>query len=138
MTSRLNGKSAIVTGGTRGIGRAIVELFRREGADVLFTGRDEAMGREVARACGAHFFAADAADTAQVARISEVADEKFGRLDILVNNAGHSGPRESMDTFDQEAFELIHRGAAARAMAIDVALRRLRATASAHHPSPMR
>lgn len=104
MTLRLNGKSAIVTGGTRGIGRAIVETFRREGADVLFTGRDQAMGREVAHACGAHFLAADSADATQTAHIVEHAGEKFGRLDILVNNAGHSGPRESIDNFDQTAF----------------------------------
>lgn len=106
MTFRLDGKTAIVTGGTRGIGRAIVELLSKEGARVLFTGRDEALGQEVARLSGAHFLVADAADADQVAKIGDTALQLFGSLDILVNNAGHSGPRESIDRFDSEAFDL--------------------------------
>jgi NAD(P)-dependent dehydrogenase (short-subunit alcohol dehydrogenase family) len=89
----LAGKVAMVTGGTRGIGRAIVERLIREGAQVAFSGRtresvDTAV-RELAgrpgRFCG---HAADVTDPAQVRNFFEAVDRAFGGLDVLVNNAG--------------------------------------------------
>ncbi len=83
---------AIVTGGSRGIGRAIVELFVREGAAVAFCGRDEAPGREVLAALGegarAAFQVADVAREADVARLVEVCERELGPPSILVSNAG--------------------------------------------------
>lgn len=88
----LQGKSAIVTGGTRGIGRAIAERLLREGASVAICGRSAestARAAEEMKALGnAIGCAADVADPRQVATLFEAADRAFGRLDILVNNAG--------------------------------------------------
>ncbi|MCL6610887.1 MAG: 3-oxoacyl-[acyl-carrier-protein] reductase [Peptococcaceae bacterium] len=90
----LNGRAAIVTGSSRGIGRAIALALAREGADVLvnYTGREaeagsvageiEAMGRR------ALTFRADVANAEEASRMVAAAVENFGRLDILVNNAG--------------------------------------------------
>ncbi|MFZ5634905.1 MAG: 3-oxoacyl-[acyl-carrier-protein] reductase [Bacillota bacterium] len=90
----LNGRAAIVTGASRGIGRAIALALAREGADVLvnYAGREAEAGSVVdeIRAMGREAFAfrADVSDPAQAAGMINAALEKFGRLDILVNNAG--------------------------------------------------
>jgi NAD(P)-dependent dehydrogenase (short-subunit alcohol dehydrogenase family) len=85
---RLTGKVAVVTGGTSGIGRRIVERFAAEGGTVFFTGRRVPLGEEVARATGARFVAADVSLEADAERTIRTAAETGGRLDILVNNAG--------------------------------------------------
>jgi NAD(P)-dependent dehydrogenase (short-subunit alcohol dehydrogenase family) len=85
---RLKGKVAIVTGGTSGIGRRMVERFVEEGATVFFSGRRAALGMEVAKAIGAVFVEADVAKEADAARTVAVAAKHNGRIDILVNNAG--------------------------------------------------
>jgi len=104
-TLDLTDKVAIVTGGTRGIGRAIVERFCKAGASVVLTGRNAQAGAEMARQSGAHFLPADARDPDHAAGIVAAAMERFGRIDILINNAGHSGPKESFERFDAEEFE---------------------------------
>src|SRR5215831_2667858 len=88
----LRGKAAIVTGGTRGIGRAIAERLLREGASVAICGRSaESTARAVeemkplGNAIGC---AADVTDRGQVAALFGAVDRVFGGLDILVNNAG--------------------------------------------------
>jgi glucose 1-dehydrogenase len=91
---RLQGKVALVTGSAQGIGRAIVERFAREGADVVVNYRSgPAMADEVvqaARAIGVRATAiqADVAQVGEVRRLVEQAVAELGRLDILVNNAG--------------------------------------------------
>ena len=88
----LSGKIAIVTGGTRGIGRAIAERLLGEGASVAICGRGaDSVARAVAemKPLGAIFgHPADVADPAQVERFFQAVDSAFGGLDILVNNAG--------------------------------------------------
>ncbi|MEO7521512.1 MAG: 3-oxoacyl-[acyl-carrier-protein] reductase [Gemmatimonas sp.] len=90
----LTGRVALVTGSTRGIGRAIVETLAMAGARVAVTGRDpakaEAVALEIAAATGveAKGFAADISDTAQAAALVAAVEREFGSLDILVNNAG--------------------------------------------------
>ncbi len=90
----LRGRVAIVTGGTRGIGRAIALEFIRSGAKVLFTylKNDEAAGAvldEIRELNGeAEALKADVKDYGQAKAAIEAAVKKFGRLDILVNNAG--------------------------------------------------
>jgi len=86
----LTGRTALVTGSTRGIGRAIAEQLAGCGARVAVTGRDLTAAAEVAAALGgdARGFAADVADAAQAARLVGEVEEAFGTLDILVNNAG--------------------------------------------------
>jgi 3-oxoacyl-[acyl-carrier protein] reductase len=86
----LTGKNALVTGSTRGIGRAIADSFAQAGARVAVVGRDQQRAEEAAAAVGnnARGFAADVSDTASVARLVEDVEKAFGSIDILVNNAG--------------------------------------------------
>jgi 3-oxoacyl-[acyl-carrier protein] reductase len=94
MDTRLTDKVAIVTGGSRGIGRAIVELFAAEGADVTFFYRDNAAAAEAVVAAGkasGRRVAAekvDVRDSAACAAAVERVADRCGRIDILVNNAG--------------------------------------------------
>ena len=88
MAKRLAGKVAVITGGTSGIGRRLVERFVEEGASVVFSGRRRGLGEEVARATGACFIEADVALEPDAERTVGLALERFGRLDVLVNNAG--------------------------------------------------
>ena len=86
----LSGKNALVTGSTRGIGRAIAEAFAESGARVAVVGRDLERANEAATAIGngAVGFAADVSDTAAVTKLVEDVEKAFGSIDILVNNAG--------------------------------------------------
>ena len=77
-----------MTGGTSGIGAALVERVRADGGRVVFTGRDGPRGAEVANATGAIFVQADAGDEGAVDRSVEVATESLGGLDALVCVAG--------------------------------------------------
>jgi NAD(P)-dependent dehydrogenase (short-subunit alcohol dehydrogenase family) len=89
---RLEGKVALVTGSTRGIGRATAVRFAAEGASVIVTGRTEAAGREVEkqiREAGgeASYVRADLGHEAQVKAAVDAALERYGKLHVLVNNA---------------------------------------------------
>ena len=97
---------AIVTGGSRGIGRAIVELFVEHGARVTFCGRDEAAGRAVLRALGDRervaFQQADVGVQADVAGLVELCVRRFGPPTILVNNAGMNANYDAVEMTEQE------------------------------------
>jgi 3-oxoacyl-[acyl-carrier protein] reductase len=86
----LTGKNALITGSTRGIGRAIAEAFAESGARVAVVGRDLQRAEEAASAVGnnAAGFAADVGDTAAIAKLVTDVEAAFGSIDILVNNAG--------------------------------------------------
>ena len=86
----LAGKNALVTGSTRGIGRAIAEALAKSGARVAVVGRDLEKAKEAASAVGngAQGFACDVSDTAAVAKLVADVEAAFGSIDILVNNAG--------------------------------------------------
>jgi NAD(P)-dependent dehydrogenase (short-subunit alcohol dehydrogenase family) len=86
--SRLAGRTALVTGGTSGIGAGIVRRFVAEGAGVAFTGRDAARGEAVATETGATFIPADVRSDADAGRAVEGAVAALGGLDVLVCNAG--------------------------------------------------
>jgi NAD(P)-dependent dehydrogenase (short-subunit alcohol dehydrogenase family) len=94
----LQGKRALVTGGTSGIGRGIVERLSADGATVVFTGRDEARAAAVATATGARFVRADASDPSAVEASAAEALSGLGGLDVLVNNAGISHPQPVLET----------------------------------------
>src|SRR5262245_34761069 len=84
-----SGKVAIVTGGSRGIGRAIVEALAREGATVVFTYvQNKAAADEIANGESIVAFQADVANFEQAKNLVKQVKERFGRVDILVNNAG--------------------------------------------------
>jgi len=111
MTGRLNGKVAIVTGGGQGVGFGIAQVFAREGASVLITGRTpdkleaavadlKADGGRAAWIAGTAGVRADA--EAAVAR----AVEQFGGVDILVNNAQTSRPGAMFEDTDDALFRL--------------------------------
>ncbi len=89
----LEGQVALVTGGTRGIGRAIVEALLDDGATVVFTGRDAAKVEETAgalegRAGKAVGLVAEMGRAEDVQRMVVDTDKRFDRIDLLVNNAG--------------------------------------------------
>ncbi len=86
----LTGKNALITGSTRGIGRAIAEAFAQSGARVAVVGRDLQRAEEAASAIGnnASGFAADVGDTAAIDKLVGDVERAFGSIDILVNNAG--------------------------------------------------
>lgn len=90
----LSGKTAIVTGASRGIGAAIAECFLRAGASVIITGRNgkagEAAASELSRFGDVGFVTADHGSDADWARTVSAALTRFGRLDIVVANAGES------------------------------------------------
>jgi 3-oxoacyl-[acyl-carrier protein] reductase len=86
----LTGRTALVTGSTRGIGRAIADTLTEAGARVAVVGRDQAKAAEVAQAVGgsAQGFGVDVSDPASVVALVEGVEAAFGQIDILVNNAG--------------------------------------------------
>lgn len=90
MAGRLEGKVALITGGTSGIGEATVELFVAEGAKVMIAARNADKGAEMVAALGpaARFVQADVTKEADIKAAIEATTGAFGRLDCLFNNAG--------------------------------------------------
>jgi 3-oxoacyl-[acyl-carrier protein] reductase len=88
----LGGRVAVVTGSTRGIGRAVASALADAGARVAVAGRDRAKAEAVAADIGgadrARGFACELSDTASVATLVDEVERAFGSVDILVNNAG--------------------------------------------------
>lgn len=85
---RLDDHVAIITGGTKGIGRAIAELFRDQGATVVVCGRNDHNGREFSEATGIPFLRADVTDEEDVRSLVERTCQDYGDVSVLVNNAG--------------------------------------------------
>jgi NAD(P)-dependent dehydrogenase (short-subunit alcohol dehydrogenase family) len=110
--ANLNGKIAIVTGGTQGLGEAIARLFGERGAaGLVICGRDEDRGESVANeisaaGCPTVFVRADLARVADCRKVVAKADERFGRVDSLVNAAGISDRGDIFDTTEQRFNEI--------------------------------
>lgn len=85
---RLDGKIALVTGGARGIGRAICEAYVREGAQVAVADLLEGDAKETANAIGGLAVPMDVTDVASIADGVASVEQKWGGIDVLVNNAG--------------------------------------------------
>lgn len=92
----LDGKVAVISGGTSGIGARTAALFVEQGASVVVGGRREVEGKELVASLGsrARFVQVDVAVESDVERLIGRTVEEFGRLDILVNNAGIGGQRQ--------------------------------------------
>jgi NAD(P)-dependent dehydrogenase (short-subunit alcohol dehydrogenase family) len=96
----LDGKIAIVTGGTSGIGEGIAKAFVSEGAKVVIAGRREEEGRALEKEIGVRFVRADVVKEADVKALVDKTVEWFGRVDCLVNNAGVPAPMVSIAEVD--------------------------------------
>ena len=107
---KLTGKVALITGGSRGIGKAIAAAYAREGAGVFICARSDAdLNRAVAdiRAIGGavHGCVGNVGDAAQAKAIVAAVREQFGKLDVLVNNASFLGPRVPIAEHPVSAWE---------------------------------
>jgi 2-hydroxycyclohexanecarboxyl-CoA dehydrogenase len=108
----LAGRAAVVTGGGRGIGRAIARRFAAEGSPVLVTARTEAEVRSVAGEIAAQggksaWLAADVALEKDCAAIIAAAESQLGPVDILVNNAGDYGPVKPIEEILPEEWDRV-------------------------------
>lgn len=103
MNNSLKGKIALVTGGTKGIGKAIAEKLIREGAQVIVTARNKPE-----HITGYHFIAADLAQPESAEIIAQEILDRYGRIDIIVNNAGaNTGPRGGYAVLSDEDWQEI-------------------------------
>lgn len=112
MKKRVEGKTAIVTGGGVGIGRAICILLAREGAQVAVTDVQEEDGRkvvkEITEAGGiAEFWKLDVSREPEVEKVFQEVRERFGGLDILVNNAGIAGTNKPTHEISEEDWDKV-------------------------------
>jgi len=108
----LRARVALITGSGRGIGRAIAQLFAREGAAVFLTARTEmelaATAGEISKSGGrAAYKTADLSREDDCARVVAAARQQFGRIDILVNNAGHYGPVVPVEEYPLAEFDKV-------------------------------
>ena len=103
----LEGKVAVITGSTSGIGARTAELFVTEGARVVIAGRREEKGRQMARALGdaASFIRTDVTSESDVQAMIAHAVQTFGRLDCLINNAGIGSGYQDIDKVDLRQFD---------------------------------
>jgi NAD(P)-dependent dehydrogenase (short-subunit alcohol dehydrogenase family) len=112
-SERLWGKVALITGGSKGIGKAIAHAYAREGAQVFICGRNRAeIDRTVSEIGADGQIAGSAGDVGKLEdarRIVRAAADEFGGIDILVNNASLLGPRVPIATYPPEAWEEVLR-----------------------------
>jgi 3-oxoacyl-[acyl-carrier protein] reductase len=104
MDLKLEGKKVLVTGGSKGIGRAIAEAFVREGATVGVTARGREALEAVQQTLGVSIYPGDVLKSADRVRVFEQFIQEHGTIDILINNAGGSMGGGALDT-DIEVFE---------------------------------
>lgn len=105
MSGQLQGKVALITGSTQGLGAGIARVFAREGARVVVSGRNRERGEAMARSLPDAFFQpADLMQVDDCRRLVQAAVDRYGRLDILVNSAGDTD-RSTLDSFTPELFE---------------------------------
>lgn len=98
----LEGKIALVTGGTKGIGKAIADRLAQSGAKVIVTARNHPGETELKH----HFIAADLSEAGNIGKIVNEINEQFGRIDILINNMGaNTWPGGGFSTLTDEHWD---------------------------------
>lgn len=132
---RLQGKTAIITGGGSGFGAGIAREFVAQGAQVLLADRNLEAALDVAAALGpaARALRVDVANGAEVRNLMEAAELHFGRLDILVNNAGVAQAPQPLEALAEDEFDRI---AAVNMKAIYLAAREIVPRLKAQMPGP--
>ena len=105
---RLKKKVALITGGSRGIGRAIAELFMKEGAEVVITSKNQKQLQQTAKEIGNLFFVVgDVRNENDVKNIIDKTIKKFGRIDILINNVGVLPKMKPLDKITEKEWNEI-------------------------------
>ncbi|MBU4316349.1 MAG: SDR family oxidoreductase [Proteobacteria bacterium] len=106
MSRRMEGKIAVITGGTSGIGEVTAEVFVAEGATVVLAGRSKEKGETIAKRLGknAVFRATDVMNEQEIKSLIDFTVDQFGRLDCMFNNAG--GPSKgTLETVTKDDFD---------------------------------
>ena len=105
---RLKKKVALITGGSRGIGRAIAELFMKEGAEVVITSKNQKQLQQTSQEMGNPFFVVgDVRNENDVKNVIDKTIKKFGRIDILVNNVGVLPKMKPLDKITEKEWNEI-------------------------------
>lgn len=112
MNLELEGKVAVVTGSSRGIGKGIASRLAAEGCSVVICGRGrdavlEAAGQLEASGAAVHPIEIDLTETTAPKRLIEEAVERFGKINILVNNVGGNRRKPFVDTTDEDWYDII-------------------------------
>lgn len=108
----LDGKVALITGASQGLGKALALAYAEAGAKIVINSRSEGSTQPVAQEVegkGAEVLsvAADVSDGKDVRRLVDEAVERFGRIDVLVNNAGVLGPRVEIEEFPEDEWRKV-------------------------------
>src|SRR5690349_12868800 len=138
MGTELSGKTAVVTGGSSGIGRAIAEKLGAAGAHVYIAGRtqsamDESKKKIEASGGKATAVATELRDPKSVQALVERAASETGRLDIMVNNAGVSHPASVVDSEPEQVREMLELNVLALIAGCQAAVRAMRACKAEGH-----
>jgi len=110
---RLKGKKALITGGSKGIGKGIAAAFLKEGASVIICGRNEinlkAACNELGKLGRIEYIVADIANRDDIGVLAKSLGDKWGSLDVLVNNASILGERKPVSEYPEDVWEeVIH------------------------------
>lgn len=114
---RLDGKQALITGASKGIGKGLARVFLQQGADVFLNARNEAtlartaeqLREELPEAGSIETFAADVANADEAQRLAELVCERFDSLNVLVNNASVLGKKTPIADLDNETWDEVLR-----------------------------
>lgn len=101
MSNRLNGKTAVITGGAKGLGRSIAEKFYEEGCEIIICDVLSSEAHKVAKNLKGKSFELDVSDSKQVSSIFNDINNLYDKIDILINNAGINGFENRPDIIEE-------------------------------------